>query len=83
MPEGGPLRCLDPSGDMRHASSFTNQAGFAEGSVEYSQALKAHVASELAREKKEKVAASKEAVADILAAEYPGHIQLSLVLGDC
>ena len=38
------------------------------------QALKAHIASELEKEKQTKISANKEAVADILAQEFPRQI---------
>jgi len=67
--------CLNPDGDLRHAATFANDSGLTEGSPEYSAALKAHIASALEAEKREKVKQSKAELFGIIQSEYPNHIQ--------
>ena len=67
--------CLNPDGDLRHASSFQNEQGFAEGSPQYSAALKLHITAAADAEKKEKVKESKENLLSIIQAEFPQYIE--------
>ena len=52
-----------------------NPAGHPEGSVEYAQALKLHVAQAMEEEKRARVKESKEALCDVIAQEFPQHVK--------
>ena len=69
------ISCLSPDGDLRHAATFANEANLAEGSPEYSAALKLHIAAAVDKEKKEKIKASKNELFTIIQSEFPQHIQ--------
>eukprot|EP00439_Symbiodinium_sp_Y106_P059372 s345_g8.t1 len=60
---------------QKHASSFQNEQGFAEGSPQYSAALKLHITAAADAEKKEKVKESKENLLSIIQAEFPQYIE--------
>ena len=70
------ISCLmNPDGGLRHAATFANEANLAEGSPEYSAALKLHIAAAVDKEKKDKIKASKGELFTIIQSEFPQHIQ--------
>ncbi|OLP87675.1 hypothetical protein AK812_SmicGene31093 [Symbiodinium microadriaticum] len=69
------LGCLNPEGDLRHALTFPNEQNLPEGSVEYSAALKTHIAMMVDKEKKERVRSDKHAIMTVIQSEFPQYIQ--------